>query len=83
MIDAAAVLSHLEELRALTADENGAQRLAWTPNWLRARAWFEQKLAGQAPPAPLCPSLISPSSITTTPPATTGSPCPEDLTAPS
>jgi N-carbamoyl-L-amino-acid hydrolase len=45
MVDAAAVISHLEELRALTADECGAQRLAWSPLWLSARTWFEQKLA--------------------------------------
>jgi N-carbamoyl-L-amino-acid hydrolase len=46
MVDAAAVVTNLEELRALTADEQGAQRIAWSPTWLRARAWFEQKLAG-------------------------------------
>ena len=46
MVDAGAVIAHLEELRSLTADEHGAQRLAWSPVWLRARAWFEQKLAG-------------------------------------
>src|ERR1700758_3936466 len=46
MVDAGAVVAHLEELRSLTADEHGAQRLAWSPVWLRARAWFEQKLAG-------------------------------------
>ena len=34
----------LKELRALTADENGAQRLAWSPVWLKARAWFQSKL---------------------------------------
>ncbi len=44
MIDASAVLSHLEELRALTSDEQGAQRLAWSPTWLKARAWFQDKL---------------------------------------
>ena len=44
MIDAHAVLAHLEELRTLTADEQGAQRVAWTPTWQRARAWFEGKL---------------------------------------
>ena len=38
------VLAHLHELRALTADENGAQRMAWTPTWLRARSWFREKL---------------------------------------
>lgn len=44
MIDAHAVLAHLEELRSLTADEKGAQRVAWTPAWAKARAWFEGKL---------------------------------------
>ena len=44
MIDASAVLHHLEELRALSADESGAQRVAWTPMWLQARAWFRDKL---------------------------------------
>ena len=46
MIDAGAVIAHLEELRSLTADEHGAQRIAWSPVWLRAREWFEAKLAG-------------------------------------
>ncbi len=36
----------LKELRALTADENGAQRIAWTDTWLKAREWFTTKLAG-------------------------------------
>ena len=44
MVDSHAVLRHLDELRSLTADENGAQRLAWSPVWLQARAWFEEKL---------------------------------------
>ncbi len=46
MIAPETVLTDLEQLRALTADERGAQRLAWSPIWLRARAWFEEKLAG-------------------------------------
>src|ERR1700723_1818871 len=46
MVDAGAVIANLEELRSLTSDELGAQRIAWAPVWLRARAWFEQKLAG-------------------------------------
>jgi N-carbamoyl-L-amino-acid hydrolase len=46
MVDAGAVIEHLEELRSLTADEHGAQRIAWSPMWLRARSWFEQKLVG-------------------------------------
>jgi N-carbamoyl-L-amino-acid hydrolase len=45
MINPRTVLQHLDELRALTADEDGAQRLAWSPTWLKARAWFEEKLA--------------------------------------
>src|ERR1700761_781924 len=44
MIDPKAVLAHLDELRALTADEDGAQRVAWSPMWLKAREWFAQKL---------------------------------------
>ncbi len=39
-----AAIGMLKELRALTADENGAQRLAWSPVWLKARAWFQAKL---------------------------------------
>src|SRR3974390_1198785 len=43
-IDARGAVSHLKELRALTADGNGAQRLAWSPTWLKAREWFQSKL---------------------------------------
>lgn len=43
-VDAQIAIDLLKELRALTADENGAQRVAWTPTWLKARAWFQQKL---------------------------------------
>jgi N-carbamoyl-L-amino-acid hydrolase len=45
MLNSATVLKHLDELRALTADEDGAQRIAWSPMWLTARAWFEEKLS--------------------------------------
>ena len=34
----------LKELRALTADEHGAQRIAWSDTWLQAREWFTAKL---------------------------------------
>jgi N-carbamoyl-L-amino-acid hydrolase len=44
-VDPQRALRQLEELRALTADEHGAQRVAWSPTWLNARAWFEKKLA--------------------------------------
>jgi N-carbamoyl-L-amino-acid hydrolase len=43
-VDAKAAVELLKELRALTADEHGAQRLAWSPVWLKARSWFESKL---------------------------------------
>jgi N-carbamoyl-L-amino-acid hydrolase len=43
-LDPQAAIDLLKELRALTADENGAQRLAWTPTWLKARDWFQSKL---------------------------------------
>ena len=35
----------LKELRALTGDDAGAQRVAFTPPWTAARAWLCQKLA--------------------------------------
>jgi N-carbamoyl-L-amino-acid hydrolase len=43
-VDTQAAIDLLKELRALTADEHGAQRLAWSPVWLKARSWFESKL---------------------------------------
>jgi N-carbamoyl-L-amino-acid hydrolase len=45
-IDPGNVIANLNELRALTADENGAQRLAWSPVWMKAREWFAHKLKG-------------------------------------
>jgi N-carbamoyl-L-amino-acid hydrolase len=39
-------IAELRELRTLTEDENGAQRVAWTDTWLKAREWFVSKLAG-------------------------------------
>lgn len=38
-------VAELKELRSLTANENGAQRVAWTDTWLCAREWFAKKLA--------------------------------------
>jgi len=37
-------VAELKELRALTSDENGAQRVAWTDTWLKAREWFASKV---------------------------------------
>ena len=38
-------IAELKELRELTGDENGAQRVAWTETWERARGWLREKLA--------------------------------------
>ena len=38
-------VAELTELRALTGDANGAQRVAWTETWARARDWLRAKLA--------------------------------------
>ena len=45
-IDPQRTIRELQELRALTGDEAGAQRVAFTPTWLAARAWFRDRLAG-------------------------------------
>ena len=45
-VDAGRVVAELKELRALTGDTHGAQRVAWTPVWQAARAWFAEKLEG-------------------------------------
>ncbi len=37
-------IAELKELRALTGDDNGAQRMAFTPTWAKARAWLRAKL---------------------------------------
>jgi beta-ureidopropionase / N-carbamoyl-L-amino-acid hydrolase len=39
-------VAELKELRELTGDENGAQRVAWTDTWERARVWLREKLDG-------------------------------------
>src|SRR5436305_13579905 len=45
-LDPARTVSELEELRELTGDENGAQRVAWTETWERAREWLRAKVDG-------------------------------------
>lgn len=37
------VVADLKELAAMTSDNNGAQRVAWTPIWQKARDWFADK----------------------------------------
>jgi beta-ureidopropionase / N-carbamoyl-L-amino-acid hydrolase len=39
-------VDELRELRELTGDENGAQRVAWTETWERAREWLRGRLDG-------------------------------------
>ncbi len=39
-------ITDLKELRALTGDENGAQRIAFTPAWAKARKWLRAKVEG-------------------------------------
>jgi len=39
------VVAELKELRVLTGDASGAQRVAFTPGWTRAREWLKGKLA--------------------------------------
>jgi len=40
----ARTVEELRELRELTGNENGAQRIAWTETWERARRWLRGKL---------------------------------------
>jgi N-carbamoyl-L-amino-acid hydrolase len=38
-------IDELKELRTLTGNADGAQRVCWTPVWAQARAWLREKLA--------------------------------------
>jgi hydantoinase/carbamoylase family amidase len=44
LLNSQRTVSELKELRALTGDENGAQRVAFTPVWSTARSWLRKKL---------------------------------------
>ncbi len=44
-VDPQRTVAELKELRELTGDENGAQRVAWTETWERAREWLRGKVA--------------------------------------
>jgi beta-ureidopropionase / N-carbamoyl-L-amino-acid hydrolase len=37
-------IADLKELRELTGDSHGAQRVAWTGAWQKARDWFQSKI---------------------------------------
>jgi N-carbamoyl-L-amino-acid hydrolase len=45
-LDPGRTVRELDELRRLTGNGAGAQRVAFTPTWLAARAWFRERLAG-------------------------------------
>ena len=44
-LDPKRTIAELKELRRLTGDANGAQRVAFTKTWVATRAWLKQKLA--------------------------------------
>jgi hydantoinase/carbamoylase family amidase len=46
VLDPKRAVAELKELRALTGDDNGAQRVAFTPTWAKARQWLRSKLEG-------------------------------------
>ncbi len=41
------VIADLKELRALTEDAGGAQRVAWGPVWRKTREWYQAKLKNE------------------------------------
>jgi N-carbamoyl-L-amino-acid hydrolase len=45
-LDPKRTVADLRELQQLTGDDNGAQRVAWTDTWERAREWLRGKVAG-------------------------------------
>ena len=46
MLEPTRTVADLRELRELTGDEQGAQRVAWTDTWQTAREWLRGKLDG-------------------------------------
>jgi N-carbamoyl-L-amino-acid hydrolase len=44
-LDPSRTVAELRELRELTGNEDGAQRVAWTDTWEQARAWLCDKVA--------------------------------------
>jgi hydantoinase/carbamoylase family amidase len=50
-LDPKRTVAELKELRKLTGDENGAQRVAFTETWAKARAFLRKKLE------PFCPDI--------------------------
>src|SRR4051812_10571628 len=44
-LDPKRTVAELRELQELTGDANGAQRVAWTDTWQRAREWLRERVA--------------------------------------
>src|SRR5512146_2627319 len=44
-LDPHRTIAELKELRQLTSDANGAQRVAFTPTWVKTREWLRARLA--------------------------------------
>jgi N-carbamoyl-L-amino-acid hydrolase len=53
LLDPKRTVAELKELRALTGNADGAQRVAFTATWRNARAWYREKL--QALPVEVAP----------------------------
>jgi hydantoinase/carbamoylase family amidase len=45
-LDPSRAVNELKELRELTGNEGGAQRVAWTDTWVQAQVWMASKLDG-------------------------------------
>ncbi len=45
VLDPRRTIADLKELRALTGNVDGAQRVAWTDTWARARTWLTGRMA--------------------------------------
>ncbi len=45
-LDPSRTVAELKELRGLTSNEDGAQRVAWTDTWVQAQEWMAAKLDG-------------------------------------
>jgi N-carbamoyl-L-amino-acid hydrolase len=45
-LDPSRTVAELKELRELTGNEDGAQRVAWTDTWVQAQEWLAGKLKG-------------------------------------
>jgi hydantoinase/carbamoylase family amidase len=47
-LEPARTVAELRELQELTGDDDGAQRVAWTETWVRAKEWLDEKVPLEA-----------------------------------